>query len=97
MSEAIPPEGMPRVVMYATAWCPYCARARNLLLRKGVQYEEIDVESRAGSRDEMRERAGGRTSVPQIFIGEAHVGGSDNLLALEAAGKLDTLLGRSST
>lgn len=82
----------PKVVMYATAWCPYCARARNLLTGKGVGFEEIDVD--ATGREEMIRRSGRRT-VPQIFIGDTHVGGSDELLALEAAGKLDTLLGRS--
>lgn len=80
--------------MYATGWCSYCARARNLLAAKGVEIEEIDVEAVPGSREEMMNRSGRRT-VPQIFIGDAHVGGSDDLLALEAAGKLDPLLGRS--
>lgn len=92
-----PQANAPHAVMYATAWCPYCARARKLLQRKGVPLEEIDVEASRGARDEMRQRSNGRTSVPQIFIGETHVGGSDDLHALEAAGKLDTLLGRSST
>lgn len=78
--------------MYATAWCPYCARARNLLTRKGVEFQEIDVDSTG--REEMIRRSGRRT-VPQIFIGATHVGGSDDLAELEAAGKLDSLLGRS--
>ena len=77
--------------MYATAWCPYCARARNLLARKGVSFEEIDVEERPEARAEMIERSG-RQSVPQIFIGARHVGGSDDLQALDAAGGLDPLL-----
>ncbi|MBX3693827.1 MAG: glutaredoxin 3 [Steroidobacteraceae bacterium] len=85
----------PRVVMYATSWCPYCARARNLFAAKGVQFEEIDVEAAPGGRQEMMNRSGRRT-VPQIFIGERHVGGSDDLHALDAAGQLDPLLGRSS-
>jgi len=81
------------VVMYTTSWCPYCERARKLLARKNVAIEEIDVESASEKRAEMRTRSG-RTSVPQIFIGDHHVGGSDDLIALEAAGKLDGLLGR---
>lgn len=82
----------PTVVMYTTGWCPYCARARHLLAAKGVAFTDIDIESRAGLRDEMRARGGGRT-VPQIFIGDRLVGGSDELLALEASGELDRLLG----
>jgi glutaredoxin 3 len=81
------------VVMYSTNWCPYCERARRLLTAKGVSIHEIDVESSAEKRAEMLARSG-RRSVPQIFIGETHVGGSDDLAALEAAGKLDGLLGR---
>jgi glutaredoxin 3 len=83
----------PAVVMYATSWCPYCERARKLFARKNVTFDEIDVDSAPGKRAEMQERSGRRT-VPQIFIGETHVGGSDDLLALEEAGKLDALLGR---
>jgi glutaredoxin 3 len=83
----------PAVVMYTTSWCPYCERARKLLAAKNVSIEEIDVESASEKRAEMRARSG-RTSVPQIFIGDHHVGGSDDLLALEKAGKLDGLLGR---
>jgi glutaredoxin 3 len=83
----------PAVVMYTTNWCPYCERARQLLAAKNVTIEEIDVESSAEKRAEMHNRSG-RRSVPQIFIGEYHVGGSDDLLALEKAGKLDGLLGR---
>lgn len=81
------------VVMYSTSWCPYCDRARRLLASKSVAVEEIDVESAPGKRAEMIQRSG-RRSVPQIFIGDHHVGGSDDLAALEAAGKLDALLGR---
>ena len=83
----------PAVVMYTTSWCPYCERARKLLNAKQVSFSEIDIESAAEKRAEMRNRSG-RTSVPQIFIGDHHVGGSDDLLALEDAGKLDSLLGR---
>jgi glutaredoxin 3 len=84
---------MAKVEMYSTMWCGYCARARGLLNRKGVAFEDIDVEANSAKRDEMLERAGGRTSVPQIFIDGVHVGGSDDLAALDRAGKLDPLLG----
>ncbi|HVC30841.1 MAG TPA: glutaredoxin 3 [Steroidobacteraceae bacterium] len=77
--------------MYATSWCPYCARARQLLERKGVALEEIDIESVPGARTEMMSRSGRRT-VPQVFIGETHVGGSDDLQDLDARGGLDNLL-----
>ncbi len=80
----------PQVVMYATSWCPYCARARRLLADKGIAYSEIDVEAHPEARSEMVRRSGRRT-VPQIFIGETHVGGSDELLALDAAGGLERL------
>jgi glutaredoxin 3 len=83
----------PAVVMYTTSWCHYCERARRLLSSKGVSWTEIDIESSPEKRAEMRERAG-RSSVPQIFIGDQHVGGSSDLAALEDAGKLDALLGR---
>lgn len=82
----------PEVVMYATSWCPYCARARRLLADKGVAFTEIDVEARPQARAEMIERSAGRRTVPQIFIGETHVGGADDLSALEASGGLDRLL-----
>jgi glutaredoxin 3 len=83
----------PAVVMYTTSWCPYCERARRLLAAKNVSIEEIDVDLVPAKRAEMQTRSGRRT-VPQIFIGDHHVGGSDDLQALEAAGKLDALLGR---
>jgi glutaredoxin 3 len=82
----------PGVVMYTTGWCPYCSRARKLLAKKGVSFEEIDVEAHPEKRAEMQTRSGRRT-VPQIFIGDQHVGGSDDLHDLEDAGKLDRLLG----
>jgi glutaredoxin 3 len=85
----------PRIVMYVTDWCPYCSRARRLLAGKGVAFEEIDVEMSPEARAQMQSRSGGRTSVPQIFIGDHHVGGSDELHALEARGALDPLLGRA--
>ena len=84
---------MAKVEMYTTMWCGYCARARGLLNKKGVAFEDIDVEADGSKRDEMIQRAGGRTTVPQIFIDGVHVGGSDDLMALERAGKLDPMLG----
>ena len=83
-----------KVEIYATSWCPYCTRARQLLAAKGVATLEIDVEARPGAREEMTARSGRRT-VPQIFINQTHVGGCDDLIALEAAGKLDPLLQES--
>jgi glutaredoxin 3 len=82
------------VVIYTRPWCGYCKRAKALLERKGVAYAEIDVEARPEREREMVSRAGGRTTVPQIFIGGVHVGGSDDLRALEHDGRLDPLLGR---
>ncbi len=84
---------MAKVEIYSTMWCGYCARARALLERKGVAFEDIDVEVDTSKRDEMVKRAGGRSTVPQIFIDGAHVGGCDDLVALDRAGKLDPLLG----
>ena len=84
---------MARVEIYSTMFCPYCARAKSLLSRKGVTFENIDVMTEPAKRDEMVKRAGGRTSVPQIFIDGQHVGGSDDLHALDRAGKLDPMLG----
>ncbi len=82
---------MPAVTIYTTSWCPYCRAAKDLLTKKGVAYEEIDVERTAGARSEMAGRAG-RTSVPQIFVGERHLGGCDDLYALDGSGRLDALL-----
>lgn len=84
---------MARVEMYATMWCPYCARARSLLKKKGVAFTEIDLDEEPRRRAEMIRRAGGRTSVPQIFIDGEHIGGSDDMAALDRAGKLDSKLG----
>jgi glutaredoxin 3 len=83
----------PQVVVYSKSWCPYCDKAKKLLGRKNVAFTEIDIEAAPEKRAEMETRSGRRT-VPQIFIGDHHVGGSDDLHALEAAGGLDTLLGR---
>jgi glutaredoxin 3 len=77
--------------MYATGWCPYCGRARELLEQKGIAFEEIDVDAVSAARAEMMARSG-RHTVPQIFIGETHVGGCDDLLDLDARGDLDKLL-----
>jgi len=85
----------PEVVIYTTGWCPFCMRAKALLERRGVPYTEIDVESRSGLRQEMVERSGRRT-VPQVFIGGHHVGGSDELAAAELSGELDRLLAASA-
>ena len=79
------------VLMYVKDWCPYCHRARALLAKKGVEYTEIDIEQHPERRVEMIQRSGRRT-VPQIFIGDVHVGGSDDLHALQAAGELDGIL-----
>jgi glutaredoxin 3 len=84
---------MAEVELYTTMFCPYCARARALLGRKGVAYTEIDIIEEPARRDEMIRRAAGRTSVPQIFINGEHVGGSDELVALDLAGELDAKLG----
>jgi len=81
----------PQIVMYASSWCGYCARARRLLAQKGVELTEIDVDVQPGARAEMIERSG-RYTVPQIFIGGSHIGGCDDLYALDAAGRLDPLL-----
>ncbi len=81
--------------MYATGWCGYCARARQLLAEKGASFTEIDVDQVAGSRAEMQQRSG-RTSVPQIFIGGQHIGGYDDLRALDQRGGLDPLLAAAS-
>jgi glutaredoxin 3 len=83
---------MPPVEIYTTRFCPYCYAAKALLQRKGVSFTEINLSSDWERRDEMIERANGRMTVPQIFIGSLHVGGSDDLHALDRAGKLDALL-----
>ena len=83
---------MPKVVMYSTRFCPYCVRARMLLEKKGVEFSDIRVDSEPHLRDEMIARAG-RSSVPQIFIDEEHVGGCDDLYELEFEGQLDEKLG----
>ena len=83
---------MPKVEIYTKMFCPYCVRAKRLLDEKGADYQEHDITMGGPRRAEMIQRANGRTTVPQIFVGETHVGGSDDLAALERAGKLDALL-----
>lgn len=83
---------MASVTIYTTRFCPYCIMAKQLLAKKGTKVEEIDVSRRGDLRAEMTEKAGGRTSVPQIWIGERHVGGCDELYELDRVGELDTLL-----
>ncbi|MBP8202304.1 MAG: glutaredoxin 3 [Pseudomonas sp.] len=82
---------MKPVVIYSSDWCPYCTRAKQLLAKKGVAFEEIKVDGKPDVRAEMTRKAR-QTSVPQIWIGDVHVGGCDDLHALERAGKLDALL-----
>jgi glutaredoxin 3 len=83
---------LPKIEIYTQPWCPYCARALNLLKEKGVAFQEIDAPGGSPARAESIKRAGGKTSVPQIFIDGTHIGGSDELRALDRAGKLDALL-----
>jgi len=85
---------MSEVTVYTRGWCPYCTAAKELLAGKGAAFREIDIERQSGARAEMIARAGGRSSVPQIFIGERHVGGCDDLYALDRRGELDALLAR---
>ena len=88
---------MARIEIYSTMFCGYCARAKGLFERKGVAYENIDVIEDPGKREEMLARSGGRQTVPQIFIDGEHIGGADELLALERAGKLDARLGTAKS
>ena len=83
---------MVKIEIYTKAFCPYCSRAIRLLASKGVEVEEFDITMGGSKRAEMLDRAGGPSTVPQIFIGGAHVGGSDDLAALDREGKLDALL-----
>ncbi|MBM3636254.1 MAG: glutaredoxin 3 [Alphaproteobacteria bacterium] len=83
---------MQPVTIYTKSWCPYCHSAKDLLTTKGVVFNEIDVSEGGEKQAAMAERANGRSSVPQIFIGATHVGGCDDLYALDRAGKLDPLL-----
>ena len=83
---------MSNVTIYTSSYCPYCISAKRLLDKKRVRYEEISVDGRSSVRAEMTAKAGGRYTVPQIWIGDRHVGGCDDLYALEDAGRLDPLL-----
>ncbi len=83
---------MAKVLIYTKAFCPYCSRALQLLGHKGASVEEVDITMGGPGRAEMLARSNGRTTVPQIFVGERHVGGYDDLAALERAGELDALL-----
>ena len=83
---------MSKVIMYTTPICPYCVQAKRLLTRKGVAFEEIDVSRNPELRRKMVQAAGGRMTVPQIFVGEKHIGDCDEIHAFERAGKLDAML-----
>jgi glutaredoxin 3 len=83
---------MPKIEIYTQPFCPYCARALALLEQKGAAFEEISAPQGSAERAESTRRAGGRTSAPQIFIDGRHVGGCDDLVALDRAGKLDPML-----
>ena len=83
---------MQPITIYTTMFCPYCHSAKRLLTKKGAEFTEIDVTMKPGIREEMIRRARGKRTVPQIFIGAHHVGGSDELHALDAKGELDALL-----
>jgi glutaredoxin 3 len=83
---------MPNIEIYTQSFCPYCARALSLLKKKGAEFREIDAPAGSAARAEAQQRSGGKTSVPQIFIDGKLIGGSDDLVALELAGKLDALL-----
>lgn len=83
---------MAPVTIYTKGWCPYCSAAKDLLASKGAAFDEIEISGKPEARTEMQSRSGGRTTVPQIFIGTRHVGGSDDLHALDREGELDALL-----
>ncbi len=88
---------MAEVEIYTQDWCGYCARAKRLLDEKGAAYREIHAPHGSPEREQARERSGGRTTMPQIFIDGSHIGGSDELMALDRAGKLDALLAANRT
>ena len=83
---------MPVIEIYTQPWCPYCARAIALLQKKNVAFKEIDAPNGTAERAEATRRSGGSTSVPQVFVGDRALGGCDDLMALERAGKLDAML-----
>jgi glutaredoxin 3 len=84
---------MANIEIYTKSFCPYCARAKKLLGDKGAEFQEFEISAGGEKREEMIQRSGGRTTVPQIFIDGRHIGGSDDLMALERDGKLDAMLG----
>jgi glutaredoxin 3 len=83
---------MPKVEIYTQPWCPFCERAVHILSTKKVEFQEIDAPHGSAVREEVRHRSGGRTTMPQIFIDGQHIGGCDDLVALDRSGKLDPLL-----
>jgi glutaredoxin 3 len=83
---------MPKVEIYTQPWCPFCDRAMHILSTKSVEFQEIDAPHGSAEREEAKRRSGGRTTMPQIFIGGQHIGGCDELMALDRAGKLDPML-----
>lgn len=87
---------MPRIEIYTKAFCPYCSRAKALLDGKGIAYDEHDITMGGPQRAEMVARADGRTTVPQVFVGDTHIGGSDDLAEAEHSGELDRLLTATS-
>jgi glutaredoxin 3 len=85
---------MPDIVIYTKAWCPYCSAAKSLLQKKGVTFQEVSIDGQPDLRSAMISRSGGRTTVPQIFINDTHVGGCDDLYTLDSSGGLDPLLAK---
>ena len=88
---------MPAIEIYTKSFCPYCWRAKMLLQAKGAEFREISVDVGGAEKERMVQRSRGRTTVPQIFIGEIHVGGCDDLIALDRDGKLDPLIGQGAS
>jgi glutaredoxin 3 len=83
---------MPKVEIYTQPWCPFCERALHILSTKSAAFQEIDAPHGSAAREDAKRRSGGRTTMPQIFINDQHIGGCDDLMALDRAGKLDSLL-----
>ena len=83
---------MPEIEIYTQPWCPFCERALHILSTKGAAFHEINAPNGSAEREDAKRRSGGRTTVPQIFIGGQHIGGCDDLVALDRIGKLDPLL-----
>jgi glutaredoxin 3 len=88
---------MPGITVYSGPGCPYCDRAKMLLKKKGAAFEDINVRADPAKLDEMMKKSGGKQTIPQIFIGDRHIGGCDEIYALDAAGKLDGLLAKFSS